>query len=315
MTTFSGIWPALVTPLTSEGQVDARATEQLVNDLISTGIGGLYVCGGTGEGVLLSPTVRREMAEVVLSLVDGRVPVMVHVGAITTAVAVELAQHASMAGADALSAVPPFYFGYPFRAVLDHFRAIAAAAEVPLYLYYIPGSTGTPFSAEQILEICSLDGVAGLKYTSQDLYTLARLLALRDPDQVNVLSGPDELFLPCLALGCEGAVGTTYNFMPRLYVDIMQAFVQGDLSTARQLQYAADDIIAAIVPYGIIAATKALLGILGYKVGFGVPPMPRIEGEEAKKFRQALETAGLFSLLQRDALYGPEGDPMHGKLA
>jgi N-acetylneuraminate lyase len=315
MATLHGLWPALVTPLNSEGRVAVSAAEQLIESLLGAGVSGLYVCGGTGEGVLLSPAIRQEMAETAIRIVAGRVPVMVHVGAITTAEAVALARHAGRAGATALSAIPPFYYSYPFSAILEHYRALAAAATVPLYIYYIPGSTGNPLSAEQILEICAIDGIAGLKYTAHDLYTLSRLLALRDPSRVNVLSGPDELFLPCQALGCEGAVGTTYNFMPRLYIDLLGALHHGDLATAQRLQFTANALIAALLPHGVIAATKTLLGFLGYDVGHGVPPLPRLEGEEAAGLRARLEEAGLFRLLERPALYGPAGDPLRGRLA
>ncbi|NLG51836.1 MAG: dihydrodipicolinate synthase family protein, partial [Chloroflexi bacterium] len=256
---FTGIWPALVTPLTNEGKIHVEATEKLVADLLATGIGGLYVCGGTGEGVLLSPAQRREMAELVIRLVAGRVPVMIHVGDITTETSVELAQHASLVGADAVSAIPPFYYSYPFPAILEHYRAIAAASAVPLYIYFIPGATGTAVTPQQLLEICALDGIAGLKYTSQDLHFLSTLMALRDPEQVTVFSGPDELFLPCLSLGVEGAIGTTYNFMPRLYIDIMQSFLHGEHETARQLYFAARRIILVLLRHSVIAATKALL--------------------------------------------------------
>jgi N-acetylneuraminate lyase len=315
MTSFSGIWPALVTPLTSAGQVDVPATTHLVEGLLQTGIGGLYVCGGTGEGVLLDPALRCAMAETVIGLVQHHIPVMVHIGAITTEVAVELAKHASRVGADAISAIPPFYYPYSFRVILAHYQAIAAVSQVPLYAYYIPGSTGATFTADQILELCALEGVAGLKYTSQDLWTLSRLMRLRDPSRVNVLSGPDELHLPCLSLGCDGAIGTTYNFMPRLYVDLRQAYLHGDVEMARRLQFIANDIITVLLTHGVIAATKATLGLLGYAVGYGVPPMPRIEGEDLVKLRQGLAQAELFEMAQRPALYGPNGDPMRGKLA
>jgi N-acetylneuraminate lyase len=179
----------------------------------------------------------------------------------------------------------------------------------------VPGATGIAISPEQLLEICAVDGIAGLKYTSHDLLYLARLLALRDPDEVNVFSGPDELFLPCLSLGVEGAIGTTYNFMPRLYIDIMQSFLRGEFATARRLQFAADDIIGVLIKYGVIPATKALLKTLGHDVGFGVPPMPRISGDRAEALRRDLESVGLSGLLRRNSLYGPPEDPMRGKLA
>lgn len=315
MVHYSGIWPALVTPLTANGEVNTPVVEQLVNDLIAAGISGLYVCGGTGEGVLLAPSVRRTMAEVALGAAAGRVPVMVHIGAINTEVAVGLAQHASLIGADAISAVPPFYYSVPFSAIKAHYQTITRASSVPLYVYYIPGATGNALTPEQLLEICMLDGISGFKYTSQDLFSLTRIMAMRDPARVNIFSGPDELFLPCLSLGVDGAVGTTYNFMPRLYIDIMESYLHGEFLEARQLQLIATTIITKLLPLGAIAATKALLPMLGYQVGHGVPPLPRIEGEAAHQLRVELERAGLWEMLKREAKYGPAGDPMCGKLA
>ncbi len=315
MARFAGIWPALVTPITDEGAIDAPATEALIDALIATGVGGLYVCGGTGEGVLLSPSQRREMAEVAVGAVAGRVPVMVHVGTTDTETAVELAQHASLVGADAVSAVPPFYYDYPFGAIKEHYRAIAAAASLPLYIYYIPGATGVQMSAEQILEICAMDGVAGLKYTSEDLGTLGRLMALRDPDRVTILSGPDPLFLATLALGADGAIGTMYNFMPRTYIDIMGTALAGDLVSARRLQCAASDVIDVLRLYGVLPGVKALLGTMGFRVGNCVLPMPRLDVDQARSLRQEIDQAGLAGLLRRPSVYGRDGDPMRGRLA
>lgn len=315
MTRFTGIWPALVTPLTPEGAIDAEGAESLIEALIAAGIGGLYVCGGTGEGVLLRPAQRREMAEVAIAAAAGRVPVMVHVGTTDTETAVELAQHASLAGADAVSAVPPFYYGYPFSAIKEHYRAIAEAASVPLYIYYIPGATGVAMSAEQILDICALDGVAGLKYTSEDLGVLGRLLALRDPERVTVLSGPDPLFLATCAMGVDGAIGTTYNFMPRLYIDIMGCVQAGNLEAARRLQHGAGALIDVLRRYQVLPGTKAILNTMGFRVGHCVPPMPRLSAEQTHALRQEMEAAGLAGLLRRRTLYGPDGDPMRGRLA
>ncbi|MHB0859233.1 MAG: dihydrodipicolinate synthase family protein [Anaerolineae bacterium] len=314
MPAFQGTWPALVTPLTEDGQVDVVATERLIEGLLATGIGGLYVCGGTGEGVLLSAATRREMAEVAIGAVAGQVPVMVHVGCLTTEMAVDLAQHANLAGADAVSAVPPFYFAYPFSAIQEYYRAIASASSLPVYLYYVPGSAGNAMTLEQLLRLCAMEGIAGLKYTSHDLFLFSRLMSARDPEKINVLSGPDELNLPCCALGADGAIGTTYNFMPRLYVDLRAAVLAGDMETARRLQFAANRVIDVLLPYGAIPATKALLGILGFPVGRGVPPMPAIEGDALRNFRKELEEAGMFGLLKRNASRGPEGDPMRGHL-
>ena len=118
-----------------------------------------------------------------------------------------------------------------------------------------------------------------------------------------------------MALGVDGAVGTTYNFMPRLYIDIMRCMQAGEVAAARALQFAANRIIAVLLRYGVIPGTKALLEQIGYHVGQGVLPMPPITGESARAMQRDLEAAGLKELLDREARHGAPGDPMRGRLA
>ncbi len=316
MSGFRGVWPALVTPLGDGGRVNVAVTQELTDALIAAGVSGLYVCGSTGEGVLLSPEQRREMAEVAIKAAKGRVPVMVHVGAINTEQAVDLAQHASLAGADAISAVPPFYFDYPQDALRAHYEAITdAAGGVPLYLYYIPCYTGNEMTPEQLAALCRIPGVAGIKFSHTDMAYLSAFMALRDPDATNVMSGPDDLHLLCAVLGAEGAVGSTYNFMPRLYVDIRGALEAGELAMARRLQFCANRVIDVVRRYGAIPAVRAMCQRLGFAVGSAVPPMPTLSGDQLKRFHHEMDEAGLPQLLERNAVYGPKGDPMRGKLA
>jgi len=301
---FRGVWPALVSPLDTNGSVNVGAVEALVEDLIACDIGGLYVCGGTGEGVLLPEDERRALTEASLRAADGRVPVMVHIGDIEQAVALRLAEHANGIGCAAISAVPPFYYGYSFAAVREHYERLSAVSEVPLYLYHIPGATGVDLTTDQLLELCELDGVGGLKYSSHDLFGLSRLLAGRDPQRTNLLSGPDELFLPCRALGADGAIGTTYNVMPRTYVDIAAAFDGGDIDSARRLQFGANAVIDVLIRYGVIPATKALLNDMGYGVGEPKPPLSALAGDQVEALVRDLGAVGWQGLVKRRSLYG-----------
>lgn len=312
MADFQGIWPALVTPLDAKGRVDVEATERLVEALLEAGIGGLYVLGGSGEGVLLSRGVRHEMAEVVMAAVGGQVPVMVHVGALSTETAIELTQHANLAGVDAISAVLPFYYDYPFQAIVGHFRAISAESQAPVFVHHSPAATTV--RPEQLLEICALDGVTGFLHVSRDIHFLSRVMALRTAGKVVALSGADELLLPSLALGVEGAIGITANVLPRLFVDLMASFTGGDVAAARRLQFAANKVIAAMQPYGLVPAVKATLTSLGIRVGGAMAPMPVVEGDQARKLRRELDEAGMPELLRRAALHGKGGDPLRGRL-
>ena len=308
-----GIWPALVTPLTASGGVDVAATERLIDYLVAAGVKGLYVCGGTGEGVLLTASTRRDMAQAAISAAAGRVPVMVHVGSVNQEEAVDLARDACKAGADAVSSVPPFYYGYRFGAIKAHYERLAAASEKPLYLYYVPAST-VSVSPEQLLELVAIEGVAGFKYTSHDLVYLTTVLTKRG-EGTNIVSGPDELLLPCLALGVDGAIGTTYNLMPRLDIDIYESVRAGDLGMAQGLQRRANQVIDALRPYGVIPATKATLGLLGLPVGQASRPLSQLSEDEVTALERDLRAAGFFELVDRPACYPRSGDAMRGRLA
>lgn len=295
MARFAGVWPAMVTPLTSDDQINVAATRRLVEHLIKTGIGGLYVGGSTGEGVLLPVATRQRLAEVVIEQVNRRVPVMVHVGAAATADAVMLAAHAAAIGADAVSAVPPFYFQVGFRGIKEHYQRIAAASSLPLYLYYIPNATGVSLSAAEMAELCQVANVRGFKYTSHDLYLLEQIMALGG-GEMNIFSGPDQLFLPCLALGVDGAIGTTYNVLASHYVRLYRAFQRGDMATARRLQSQANRVIEVFVRYGGVPAVKEMMRFIGLDCGDCRRPLRKLDESEIAALRAALQKVGFWEL-------------------
>ena len=235
------------------------------------------------------------MAEIVVDQAAGRRPVMVHVGAAATADAMTLAAHAQEAGAEAVSAIPPFYYGVGFGAVVEHYQAIASASSLPLYLYYIPGSTGIHVTAEQMWELCQIPNVRGFKYTDYNMYLLEQIMSLAG-GTLNILSGPDELFLPFQAVGVDGAIGTTYNLLPAHYCRLYQAFHDGDMETARRLQSQANRVIDTFIRHGRLSAVKEMMRMLGFDCGYCRRPLPRLTEAEVAALRTDLEGVGFLDL-------------------
>lgn len=252
------ILPALVTPLTPDGELDTPSAERLIDHLYNKGVGGLYVTGSTGEGIYLDFELRRRLVELTVSMSRGRGTVIVHVGAVQAAAAYELAEHAGRAGADAVSSIPPFAGGYTWDEVHSFYSELAHKSPLPVIAYYIPHLTGQQRSLDHLASLLSIPNIAGFKFTDYNLYTMQRLLARFGPEQI-MYNGPDEMLALGLQFGAHGGIGTTYNFMPELIVQIYRHCQAGRFADAVAAQRRANDIIEPLLTSHGLAASKQIL--------------------------------------------------------
>jgi N-acetylneuraminate lyase len=289
-----GILPALLTPMDEDGTSVNHATlGRLVEFHIQSGASGFFVCGGTGEGLLLSPHERQTVLATVLAAARGQAKVIAHIGALDTHSACELAAHAAGLGVDAIAAVPPVYFRVDWDALYDHYRLIAAAAPgTPIYPYNIPSSTGVEISADVMARLLEIPTVSGIKYSSYNLFDMHNIIELA-PDRLTVLSGFDEVCLAGLCMGAHGAIGSTYNIMPATFTALYQAVQAGDLAAAQALQFRANRIIKALLAFPLIAGLKAVLSSWGYDCGAPRRPQRPLAPEERQRLLAAVAAAGL----------------------
>jgi len=285
---FKGIMPAIVSPLNEDGSVREKVFRRLINWHLEAGCSGFYLCGATGEGPVMQPWARKALTEIAVDEVRGRGAVIAHVGAIDLIAAADLARHASDAGVDAVASVPPFFYGYGEREIIQYYQALSDSSGVPLLMYASPlsGVTITPEIVSKILEI---KNVIGLKWTNPDYFQMRRIKELNNGD-VNVINGPDETLLCGLVMGADGGIGATYNFMPKVFVNIYNSFLAGDIDTAREAQYKAGRVISLLFKYGVLAGTKDILEMLGYDVGYCTYPLKRFTPSEQDGFRAELKT-------------------------
>lgn len=303
MNVIGGILPALITPFDANGQVSPSVIRQLVQFQLKAGVHGFFVNGGTGEGLLLEPAERRLVLETVLDEVNGRVPVIAHVGAIATQVAADLAAHAAAVGAAAVSSIPPVYVSVDHLALKEHYRQIAqAAGQLPVWIYYIPQSTGVSLTVERFIDLLEIESIVGIKYTSHNFFEMRNVIESSQPRSVQVLSGPDEMCLPALVMGAQGAIGTTYNIMPAQFVQLYNSFQAGDLAQAQAIQYEANRIIKALLSVPILAAVKEVLTSVGIDCGAPRRPQRPLTPEERQRLFAALESTALAEFLGVAAL-------------
>jgi len=292
-----GIIPALLTPLNEAGTaVNYVALRQLVEFHIQRGVTGFFVCGGSGEGLLLTSEERQAVLETVVAAVAGRVSVIAHVGALNTATAQHLAAHAASLKVDAVAAVPPFYFRVDDAALYDHYQLIAdAAAGTPVYLYNIPAATGVEITAATMAKLINIPAVRGIKYTSANFYDMHNIIELA-PGRLRVLSGSDEICIAGLAMGAHGAIGSTYNVMPATFAALYQAFRAGDIAEAQELQFRANRVIKVLLSVPLIAGLKVILSSWGYDCGGPRRPQRPITAAERAGLLDAVAAAGLEQL-------------------
>ncbi len=285
--TIRGAIPALITPYDSTGQVSEEMLRRLVEVHIRAGAAGLYLCGGSGEGLLLSTAERKNVAAAVTQQVHGRIPVIVHVGSIRTDEATELAGHAERIGADAIASIPPFFYGMSTEAIYGHYLQIAQNSNLPLFLYNIPSAVHITVTPKMMARFMESSSVVGIKFSSYNLFEMWQMLQL-DHGRLNVLAGNDEVFLAALAMGAHGSIGLTHNFMPRLYVDIYDNYCAGRWDTARECQNYANRVISVLLEYPMIPAAKEIMRLKGYDCGNCRGPLEKLTDQETDGLRRAL---------------------------
>ncbi len=233
MSVFEGILPAIVTPMTGDGEFNEDAFRQVMEFNIEAGVHGFWVAGGTGESVLLSDKENMRIASVAADQSRGRVNNIMHVGAPTTERAARLAEHAARAGVEAICCVPPFFYGRSEQAIAEHYRVVAAAADLPLFVYNLPQATGveiTPALMGRIQDM--VPQLKGLKHSSPILTNVRTFAAMG----LSCLVGNHQLMLPAMTIGATGCVDGPPVMAPECWVEIWKTYRSGDLAGAEAAQ-------------------------------------------------------------------------------
>lgn len=272
----NGVSPAMATPLLADGTtVDTAVIPQLVNFLLGAGVAGLFAGGTTGEGILLAAAERRQLHEATVRAADGRVPVIVHVGANQMGTAVALARHAAEIGADAMAAVTPWFYGMPDEALAEYYHIIAQAApQTPLLLYDIPHMAGNGISPALLARLAAeLPTFAGMKCSRPDAQMIRQLLDTM-PDDGIFLAGNEAIALGSLAMGADGLITGLSTAVPEPFVALLRAFAGGNLAEAQHWHKIINQMLAVLPAGRRIGAIKQILAERGIAVGTAVPPRP-----------------------------------------
>ena len=230
---FKGSLVALITPFRNGG-VDEKAFQDFVEWQIAEGTHGLVPCGTTGESPTLSHDEHKRVTELCIEAAAGRVPVVAGAGSNSTAEAIDLAQHAKQAGADGILVVTPYYNKPNQDGLYEHFKAINDAVEIPMIIYNIPPRSVVDMTVETMAELAKLPNVVGVKDATTDLQRPLETRIAAGPDFCQ-LSGEDGTALPFLIQGGVGCISVSANVAPKLCAMMHDAWQQGALETAMQI--------------------------------------------------------------------------------
>lgn len=281
MKEIKGVIPALVTTFGKDGRLDLESGRALVETLIAGGVGGLYITGSTGEGFLMTREERKAYARMVIRTVDGRVPVIVHIGDIGTDKSIDLALSAEEAGADAISSVPPFYYHFSEDEIYGYYKDISDSVSLPMIVYNI--SLAGMMNCALVKRLSEIENVRGLKFTGREHDEMCALkLALGK--NFMVYSGCDEMATQGLLAGADGLIGSTYNLMSEAFIRIMNLAEKGDWEGAFTIQTVATGLIHLMVSHSFFPMLKRCCREIGIPAGYSRKPFLDICDEEFASF-------------------------------
>lgn len=288
---FHGVFPYLVSPIDSSGEVKADVLGRLCEDLIKAGVHGLTPLGSTGEFAYLSWPQRRRVVEVVAQAAKGRVPVVAGVASTTTADAVTQAHEFERLGCSGILAILEAYFPVSDEGVFSYFAAIAEAVSVPVVLYTNPNFQRSDLS---LSVIDKLSHIANVRYIKDASFNTGRLLSIinKVEGRMKVFAASSHIPACVMLIGGVGWMAGPACVAPRQSVELYEICRRGDWAAAMELQRPLWALNQAFAKYNLAACIKGGLELQGYAVGNPLPPQAPLPPEGIEEVRRALMAIG-----------------------
>src|ERR1700722_8996496 len=289
---FNGALTALVTPF-RDGEVDEQALRELVEFQIQGGIDGLVPCGSTGESATLTHSEHEQVIRIVIHQTRKRVPVVAGTGSNSTAEAIRLTASAREAGADGALMISPHYNQPTQDGIFRHYKMVAAAVDLPLIVYNIPGRTASNIAPETFARLCEIRNIVGIKEASGSMDQISDIRRLCG-DRLTILSGDDGLTAPIMALGGKGVIATISNVMPREMHDLAAAGLAGDFARAREIHYKMMPVIRNLFTETNPIPLKQALALMGRCANELRMPLCPMSAPAAEKLKAAMKELKLI---------------------
>ena len=261
---FKGLGIALITPFQEDGSVDYDALKRLVTYQLDNGADFFCILATTGETPTLTAEEKLTIKNLIVEIVQARVPILMGCGGNNTAAVVEELHTADLKGIDGILSVCPYYNKPSQEGLYQHFRAIAAATELPVVLYNVPGRTGVNLKAETTVRLArDCHNIVAIKEASGNLEQVDEIIKNK-PRDFDVISGDDSLTFPMVSCGAVGVISVIGNALPREFSKMIRLQMRGEYDPARIIHHRFTDLFSLLFVDGNPAGVKAMLSEMGF---------------------------------------------------
>ncbi|WP_295724414.1 4-hydroxy-tetrahydrodipicolinate synthase [uncultured Methanobrevibacter sp.] len=294
---FEGTYVAMVTPFDNKGNIDEEGLRSNINYLIDKGVNGLVGAGTTGESATITHDEHKQIIEVLVDEVDGRVETIAGTGSNSTSEALNLTKFAQDIGVDAALVITPYYNKPQQHALVNHYQAVGTC-DLPIIAYNVPSRTGVNMDVETIVEIAKIDNIDAVKEASgnvdkvSDIYNA--LLAEGLEDDFNILSGEDSLTLPIMAVGGTGVISASANIDAKRMVLMVDSILNDDYDRAFELHNEMLELIRALFIESNPVPVKTSMNLMGLPAGDLRAPLAPMKEENLEVLKKALKNAELI---------------------
>ena len=276
----NGVMPAMITSFNKDESINKEGLRNIINHSINEKVNGLYVTGSTGETFLMSPEEKKKVIDIIVEEVNGRVPVIAHIGSIGTKITTDLAEYATKAGVDGLSALPPFYYNFTNEEIFNYYSDIAKSSDLPIIIYNI--ERANLMDIDTLKKLAAIENIKGVKYTAATHFNF-EVIKKEIGNYFKIYNGMDQMAVSGLISGADGLIGSFYNLMPEIFVKIFENIKKGNIAEAKKLQTKANVIILYAVKKSGYSFIKMGLNWMEIDSGYVRKPFTSFVDKEIEK--------------------------------
>ena len=294
-----GLIAATFTPMHKDGSINPEPIREYSRYLINNKLSGVFINGTTGEGIMMTTRERKLIAEEWMHHASGDFKNIIHIGGPSLESCKDLAVHAGEIGAFGVGIMGPGFFKPPGNIELVNFISEIASRvpDLPVYYYHMPEMSGVSLPMPEFLQLASerIPNLAGIKFTHSDLMELNQCMMVEN-GKYDLLYGSDQTLICSLSLGVVGAVGSTYNLFPSIYLELIECFNNGKLEKAREMQRLSVNLVALLNKYGGgVVCGKAIMNLLGMNLGPCRLPIRNLTSKQIDQLKKDLEEMHFFN--------------------